>query len=174
MLFGLLLPGNIVKHRHHVIPRHAGGTNDLSNIVYLTPAEHAEAHRELYRKHGRWQDKLAYEGLSGIIGHEEAVSRMLSEAGKSNKGISRGLGKPKSRAHAMKVGATKRGIPRPDSVRLKISTTRKLRGVPAWTEEHRANFVKAVSKPKSPETKTKMSLARKLYWERQRGNHETL
>ena len=37
-----------MKHKHHVIPRYAGGTNDPSNIVELTPEEHAEAHRKLY------------------------------------------------------------------------------------------------------------------------------
>ena len=37
-----------MKHMHHIIPRHAGGTDDLSNLVELTIEQHAEAHRKLY------------------------------------------------------------------------------------------------------------------------------
>lgn len=61
----------MAKHRHHIIPRHAGGTDDPTNIVLLTIEEHAEAHRLLYEKHGRWQDRVAWEGLSKRIGKEE-------------------------------------------------------------------------------------------------------
>ena len=56
-----------VLHKHHVVPRHAGGTDDPSNLIELTPEEHAEAHRILYEEYGRWQDKLAWKGLSGQI-----------------------------------------------------------------------------------------------------------
>ena len=60
-------------HKHHIIPRHAGGTNDPANIIKLTPEEHAEAHRLLYEQYGRWQDRLAWLGLTGRIPHDEAV-----------------------------------------------------------------------------------------------------
>lgn len=60
-------------HRHHIKPKHAGGTDDPSNIVHLTAEEHALAHKELYEKYGRWQDKLAYEGLLGLKDKEEIV-----------------------------------------------------------------------------------------------------
>lgn len=61
-----------MKHRHHIIPRHAGGTDDESNIELLTVEEHAEAHRILFEKHGRWQDKVAWHFLSAVITREEA------------------------------------------------------------------------------------------------------
>ena len=60
-----------MKHRHHILPKHAGGTNDPSNIVYLTPSEHAEAHRLLFEKYGRWQDFVAWRGLSKQTTHVE-------------------------------------------------------------------------------------------------------
>ena len=44
-------------HRHHIIPRHAGGTDDPSNIIELSVEEHAEAHRILYEQYGRWHGK---------------------------------------------------------------------------------------------------------------------
>jgi len=71
-----------MKHKHHVIPKHAGGTDDPSNIVELTIEEHAEAHRKLYEEHGRWQDRIAWHALSGIIGHKEAWYQKICEASK--------------------------------------------------------------------------------------------
>ncbi len=62
-----------IYHRHHIIPRHAGGTDDPSNIVELTIEEHAEAHRLLYEEHGHWEDKVAWLGLSGKIGKDEII-----------------------------------------------------------------------------------------------------
>ena len=73
---------NQLKHWHHIIPKHMGGSNDTSNLVQLTIEEHAEAHRKLYEQHGMWQDEIAWKGLAGIIGHEEAVARACA----SNKG----------------------------------------------------------------------------------------
>jgi hypothetical protein len=69
-------------HVHHIVPRHMGGTDDPSNLVELTVEEHAEAHRILYEKYGHWEDKIAWEGLSGQITKQEAIKKLLSEAGK--------------------------------------------------------------------------------------------
>ena len=55
---------NTYLHKHHIIPRHAGGTDDPANIVELSVEDHAEAHRILYEQHGRWQDYAAWQGLS--------------------------------------------------------------------------------------------------------------
>lgn len=51
--------------RHHITPRHVGGTNDPSNLTTLTPREHLLAHRLLHRMHGRWQDGLAVRAMAG-------------------------------------------------------------------------------------------------------------
>jgi hypothetical protein len=71
-----------MKHRHHIIPKHAGGTDDESNIVLLSIEEHADAHRILYEKHNRIQDFVAWKMLSGQIGKEEAIALLISEGGK--------------------------------------------------------------------------------------------
>jgi hypothetical protein len=78
---------NIYTHKHHIIPRHAGGTDDPSNLIELTVEEHAEAHRVLWEKCGRGQDKIAWLGLSGQIGHEEAIflSNSLAHKGNQNR-----------------------------------------------------------------------------------------
>ena len=64
------------KHKHHIIPRHAGGTDSPENIVELTIEQHANAHRKLYEEHGRWQDELAWKTLSGLIGKDEIMQEM--------------------------------------------------------------------------------------------------
>ena len=66
-------------HKHHIIPKHAGGTDDSSNIVMLTVKEHAEAHRKLYEEHGRWQDKVAHRMLSGQITAQEATIEAIKK-----------------------------------------------------------------------------------------------
>ena len=63
----------MVKHKHHIIPKHMGGTDDDSNLIELTIEEHAEAHRKLYEEHGKTEDKLAWKGLAGLIGKEELM-----------------------------------------------------------------------------------------------------
>lgn len=70
-------------HAHHIVPLHAGGTNDESNIVFLTVEEHAEAHKKLFEEHEKWQDKLAWQMLSGMIGKEEAIRIAQQNADKS-------------------------------------------------------------------------------------------
>ena len=51
-------------HRHHIIPKHMGGGDDISNIEYLTPEEHALAHLKLYENHGFYEDAAAFNTLS--------------------------------------------------------------------------------------------------------------
>jgi hypothetical protein len=73
-----------MKHRHHIIPRHMGGTDDPSNIVELTVEEHALAHLKLYEEYGKEEDLIAYKGLAGIVGKEELVRELMSLAGKKS------------------------------------------------------------------------------------------
>ena len=54
-------------HKHHIIPRHMGGTDDPSNLVELSIEEHAEAHHKLFEEYGHWQDKIAWLALAGRI-----------------------------------------------------------------------------------------------------------
>ena len=66
-----------MKHLHHIVPKHAGGSNDSSNLIELTVEEHAEAHRLLWEQHDRWQDKIAWKTLSGQISIQEAKEYMM-------------------------------------------------------------------------------------------------
>ena len=73
--------GHDMRHNHHIIPRYMGGSDGPSNLISLTPEEHAEAHRCLYEKHGNWQDKVAWQGLAGLIGKDE-IMREIYDAKK--------------------------------------------------------------------------------------------
>lgn len=57
-----------------------GGTDDPSNLVELSLAEHAEAHLKLYEEHGKRQDLWAYYLLSGQT--EEAFLLNCTAGGK--------------------------------------------------------------------------------------------
>ena len=64
---------DIYTHKHHIIPRHAGGTDDHDNLIDLTVEDHAIAHRMLWKLYGRWQDEVAWRMLSGQINGQEAT-----------------------------------------------------------------------------------------------------
>ena len=76
-----------MKHLHHIIPRHAGGTDDPSNLVELTPEEHAEAHRKLWEEHGRWQDYCAWMGLAKYSTNKEHIKLVIQESNRARKGM---------------------------------------------------------------------------------------
>jgi hypothetical protein len=56
-----------MKHKHHIVPKHMGGSDDPENLIELTVEEHAKAHLSLYEKHGKKEDLCAYYMLSGNI-----------------------------------------------------------------------------------------------------------
>lgn len=49
-----------------------GGSNDPDNLIELTVADHAEAHRKLFEEYGRWQDEIAWKALTGQITRDQA------------------------------------------------------------------------------------------------------
>ena len=73
-----------VTHMHHIIPKHAGGTDDPDNLIELSVEEHALAHKALYEQYGRWQDKVAWLSLSGIMQDEERIYEIARNANKGN------------------------------------------------------------------------------------------
>jgi hypothetical protein len=70
-----------MKHKHHIIPRHAGGTDEPSNIVELTVEEHAEAHKKLYEMYGKHEDYVAWKCLSGTISKQEIIQELCRLGG---------------------------------------------------------------------------------------------
>ena len=139
-----------IYHTHHIIPRHAGGTNHPDNLVRLTTEEHAEAHRLLYEEYGRWEDKLAWLGLSGRIGKEEIIHQKSSNAFK---------GRNHSEETKLKMAKSQTGRKHSKETKLKMSISQK--GLKA-TDEAKQNMSNARKGRKaSAETKLKMSNTRK-------------
>jgi len=71
-----------MKHKHHIVPRHMGGSDDPSNLIELTVEEHAEAHRKLWEQYGNIKDYCAWKGLEGTIGKEEIVRLLMDPTGR--------------------------------------------------------------------------------------------
>lgn len=69
-----------MKHIHHIVPRHAGGTDEPDNLIELTVEEHARAHYLLWNEYGRWQDEVAWKSLYGMIGQEEIMLTVQTKA----------------------------------------------------------------------------------------------
>lgn len=106
-------------HKHHIIPRHMGGSNDPENLIELTIEEHAEAHKLLFEKHGHWQDYIAWKGLSGQIPIDELRREMTRLAWTGRKHTEESKQKIKearskqvtSEETKRKMSNTRKGIP---------------------------------------------------------------
>lgn len=73
-----------MTHKHHIIPKHMGGSDDPDNLISLSVENHAQAHKELFEKYGKLEDKLAWQGLLGIIPKEKIVQELCSRKGENN------------------------------------------------------------------------------------------
>lgn len=80
-----------------------GGTDDPNNIIELSVEEHAEAHFELYQKHGKQEDYLAWKSLARQIGCEQIFAETSRIGGLKNKG------KSKTEDHKSKISDSNTG-----------------------------------------------------------------
>ena len=62
----------IYWHYHHVVPRHAGGTDDKSNLIKVNIPMHAFLHRQRYIETGDEFDRIAADMLGGRTASEQA------------------------------------------------------------------------------------------------------
>jgi hypothetical protein len=90
-----------VYHMHHIKPRHAGGSDDPSNLIRLTIEEHALAHKKLWDEIGNKLDFVAWQSLTKQINSEEARLSAL-RAVCATKEHRQKLNKPKSNTSNMK------------------------------------------------------------------------
>jgi len=159
-----------IYHKHHIIPKHMGGTDDPSNLVELTVEEHAQAHKKLWEEHGRWEDKLAWQGLSKMIGKEEIISEVIKNT-HTGKIISEETKKKMSDASPWK------GKERSETTRKKISEKLKGRTFDEdWIEKLRLASTgennPMYGKTHNEEARKKISEARKRCAGKKRGPYK--
>lgn len=161
----------MIYHKHHIIPKHMGGTDDPSNLVKLTVEEHALAHKQLWEKHGKNEDYLAYRCLSSQISNQEFYYEKAKLGGYALKGkkkpagfgekISKALiGVPLSEERKRKISESMLGHKVSQKTKDKISKTCKEKGIkpPTGFGINNPFFGKKHTK----ETKDKISLSKSI------------
>lgn len=109
-----------IYHIHHIVPKHAGGTDDPKNLIKLSIEEHAEAHKKLYEQFGRQEDYLAWKGLAGLIGKDELLKEVGNIRNLKNKNPEKRL---KNSLATKKQWEEGRGVL--DQTRIRIATKQK-------------------------------------------------
>lgn len=116
-----------IYHTHHIVPKHAGGSDDPSNLVKLTVEEHAQAHLDLYEKYGDERDLVASRMLKGQITKAEAIKivQKLPKTKKWKKQMSERMsgennpmyGKEVTKEHREKLSASGLGKKKPGTAK---------------------------------------------------------
>jgi hypothetical protein len=98
-----------MKHKHHLIPRYLGGSNELQNLVEVSPTQHAMFHYCNWCLWGNEEDKIAWRALAGYSKKEEIIHQVISLAGKKGGKVAKESGQLRSAA-----------LKQPKSVRQRI------------------------------------------------------
>lgn len=75
-----LLKDYIYTEKHHIIPKHAGGTNDLVNMIELLPEEHFMAH---YIRYMAYNDKNDYISIRFMVNGYKNKKFLINEIPKT-------------------------------------------------------------------------------------------
>jgi NUMOD3 motif len=149
-----------IYHEHHFVPRHAGGTDDPSNIVRVTIPEHVSFHYERWVVTGDYYDWLAWKVLVGQIRNSEATRLAQAESGRRNRGRKHSAEsrakmsayrkgrkrKPLTDEHREKIRRSLQGSKHTDETRKKMSATKTGRKL---SEDHRAKIKAGRSRRRS-------------------------
>lgn len=96
---------SIYYHKHHIIPKHMGGSDDPSNLVIVTVEQHANLHKQLWEDLGDIRDYYAWLGLSKR--EEDKIRLRCSLGGKI--GGKKLFGKSKSQSHRKSLSLANTG-----------------------------------------------------------------
>lgn len=69
------LDGEVYTERHHIVPKHCGGTDCADNLVTVTYRQHRLLHRIRWKAFGHKGDKLAYILMYGVGGDLSTTKR---------------------------------------------------------------------------------------------------
>jgi len=107
-------------HKHHIVPRHSGGSDEESNFTYLSPREHIIAHFLLWKMHKNPNDLRAMKMLGAelIVEYRKKIGKYCRDnnigffgASQNNRKEwrSRGLETQKSQHNSFYYWSTKEG-----------------------------------------------------------------
>lgn len=175
----------IQYHKHHIIPKHAGGKDDPSNILRVNTAMHAYLHKCLFEEYGRWQDEIAWKGLSKQLGkqdlHREMITKSLSNPETKLKMRNKKLGRNITQKHADALHAGRRNSKNSEEHNRKLVEFNTGRKIPedkirkGWKHKEESNEKNRQwhlnQPPKSIETREKLRQKALLYWENKRKNN---
>jgi len=142
-----------MKHIHHIIPKHSGGSNDPSNLIELTVEEHANAHRLLFEQYGKKEDYIAWKMLLGKS--EECEIERIELA---KKGFQKFKNSEKYDEHKQKISKSLTG--RTQSTKTKEKKSKSLKK--AHAEGRHPNPFKNLSKSIRSELYYKTNANKKL------------
>lgn len=131
---------NPLKHKHHIVPRYKGGSDEPENLVELTVTQHAMYHFCNYQLWGNVEDYVAWRGLSGQIEMAEFLIEKQRIFGKQGSAI---LREKLKNDLEFKEKATKNWSESWNKNREKN------------IEKNRSNLIKAVEVARSPEANKK-------------------
>lgn len=63
-----------LRHKHHIIPKYKGGSDDPENLVEVSLTQHAMYHHCNYQLWNNVEDYVAWRGLSGQISEQEFLA----------------------------------------------------------------------------------------------------
>lgn len=182
-----------LQHRHHIVPRHDGGTDEPENLTPpISVQMHAEFHRDRWEALGQVGDFIAWQTLTGQIKISDGAvmasrtansGRKLSAAWRakisaSGKGrlvseetraklSSANKGKTLSAEHRAKVGLASRGRRPSEETRRKIGAAWKGKKRGLRSEEHRRKLSAALTGKKhnfSFEHRANIKVAITAWW----------
>lgn len=67
----------VYTEKHHITPKHMGGTDDKSNFIRLTYRQHILAHLLLYRKYKKYEDLCAYKLMKSLPEERKSIISSL-------------------------------------------------------------------------------------------------
>lgn len=125
--------------RHHILPRHRGGTDEESNFTYLTHREHIIAHFLLWKIHGRVGDKMALNMMKGMMYYPSTLGTKASEETKRKMSKTR-KGRKYTEEHKRALSEAHRGKKHSEESKRKM---REAKLGKSLSEEHKRNLSEA-------------------------------
>jgi len=161
-------PSSVFAERHHIVPRCMGGSDDISNLVRLTPEEHYVAHQLLAKMHptvsGLWYAMERLTGFGRYATNKKYgwITRRITVARKAYRHTEKA-----KRAIGEKTAIALRGKSIPQDTKAKLSASLQGRAS-AWlsgrtlADETKSKISqKLTGRSKSAETRQRMSDAAK-------------